>query len=258
MERISRQALSQGAENIVFFRYRALPFGSEQFHNGILNYDGNPERSKRLQVCKRLSQEKPLERKKARIGIYFDYEVAWMHAINGVNKDFDYFTSIMELYRPIFEHGEQVDFLFRHSDFSGYDYLIIPFALFIPEQTLKQIEESQAKVIMTCMSDMKDERSHIISERPLGLNMRGIELEITDFGAIFEEPVKMTNGQEILSDMWFEEHYLVKGKSVADYTKDDLNRQSPIVISEDGKTLYVGTITNHQGWTDIYRYFGLL
>ncbi|MFW6263574.1 MAG: beta-galactosidase [Thermotogota bacterium] len=258
MEKVSRQALSQGANNIVFFRYRALPFGAEQYHNGILNYDGNPERSKRLQVCKRLNEVSPLARKKSRIGIYFDYEVAWMHAINGVNKDFDYFTSIMELYRPIFEHGEQVDFLFRDSDFQGYDYLIIPYALFIPEEVLKKISETKSKVIMTCMSAMKDKRNHIISQRPLGLNMRGIELEITDFGAIFEESVKIKDGEAILADMWFEEHHLVKGKSVADYTRDDLKGHSPLVISEDNKTLYVGTITDYKGWKEIYRYFGLL
>lgn len=258
MEKISRQALSQGADNIVFFRYRALPFGAEQIHNGILNYDGNPERSKRLQVCQRLSEEKPLERKKARIGIYFDYEVAWMHAINGVDKDFDYFTAIMELYRPIFEHGEQVDFLFRDSDLTGYDFLIIPFALFIPQDVLDQIAKSDSKVIMTCMSDMKDERNHMISERPLGMSMRGIEFEITDFGAIFEESVTMKDGQEILADMWFEEHYLIQGKSVGDYTKDELKGQSPLVISGDEKTLYVGTITDHIGWKYIYHYFGLL
>ncbi len=258
MEKISRQALSQGADNIVFFRYRALPFGAEQIHNGILNYDGNPERSKRLQVCQRLSEEKPLERKKARIGIYFDYEVAWMHAINGVDKDFDYFTSIMELYRPIFEHGEQVDFLFRDSDLTGYDFLIIPFALFIPQEVLDQIAKSNSKVIVTCMSDMKDERNHMISEKPLGMNMRGIEFEITDFGAIFEESIKMEDGEEILADMWFEEHYLLKGKEVGDYTNNDLKGHTPLVISEDGKTLYVGTITDHKGWKNIYHYFGLL
>jgi len=258
MEKSSRQALSQGAENIVFFRYRALPFGAEQFHNGILNYDGNPERSQRLQVCKRLSEESPLERKKARIGIYFDYEVAWMHSINGVDQDFDYFTAIMELYRPIFEHGEQVDFIFRDSDLTGYDFLIIPFALYIPQDVLDQIAKSNSKVIVTCMSDMKDERNHIISERPLGMNMRGIEFEITDFGAIFDESIKVKEGEEILADMWFEEHYLIKGIPVGDYTNKELEGHSPLVISEDGKTLYVGTITNHNGWKNIYHYFGLL
>ena len=258
MEKVSRQALSQGADNIVFFRYRALPFGAEQFHNGILNYDGNPERSKRLQVCKRLSDVKPIDRKKARIGIYFDYEVAWMHAINGVNKDFDYFTSIMELYRPIFEHGEPVDFLFRDSDFSGYDYLIIPYALYIPEEVLEKIEQADSKVIVTCMNAMKDARNHIISERPLGFNMRGINVEVTDFGAVFEEPIQLSNGDEIPADMWFEEHYLINGKSAGEYIKDDLKGQAPIVVSEDSKTLYVGTITDYQGWQLIYRYFGML
>ncbi len=259
MERVSRQALSHGADNIVFFRYRALPFGAEQFHNGILNYDGNPERSKRLEVCKKLSREKiPSRKDKARIGIYFDYEASWMHMINGVNKDFDYFTSIMELYRPIFEKGEHVDFLFSDSDFTGYEYLIIPYAIYIPEKVLKTIADSDSKVIFTCMSGIKDERNHIMTERPLGLNMRGIEVEITDFGAIFEETIRLADGTEIVGDMWFEEHLLLKGNSVAEYTKEDFKGHSPLICSEDSKTLYVGTITDYQGWHMIYSYFGML
>lgn len=258
MERISRQALSQGAENIVYFRYRAVPFGSEQYHNGILNYDGNPERSKRLQVCKQLSEQRPLERKKSRIGIYFDYEVAWMHRINGVNKDFDYITAIMELYRPLFENGEQVDFLFKDSDFSHYDYLIIPYALYLPDRVLQAVEYAEAKVMITCMSAMKDERNHILSETPLGINMRGIHFEITDFGAIFGERLKMADGDEIDADMWFEEHYLIKGQSVAEYTKDELRGHSPVILSDDRQTLYVGTITDYKGWQKLYRSVGLL
>ncbi len=259
MERVSRLALSHGADNLVFFRYRAVPFGAEQYHNGILNYDGNPEKSKRLQVCKTLAGETPIDRKeKARIGIYFDYEASWMHSINGVIRDFNYFDQIMQMYRPIFENGERVDFLFKDSDFQGYELIIIPYAINLPEYVLEKIGKTKSKVLITCMSSMKDQRGHIISDKPLGLSFRGINFEITDFGGIYSQEIELPNGSVINSDMWFEEHENITGECIGEYKNENLKEASPIICAEEHNTIYVGTVTDHKGWRQIYKFFDIL
>ncbi|HOO33221.1 MAG TPA: beta-galactosidase [Thermotogota bacterium] len=258
METVSDIGMEHGADNIVYFRYRAVPFGSEQYHNGILNYDGDPKTSKRLEVCRNMNGKRFKKREgKARIAMYFDYEIAWMHMINGVATDFDYFLSLFDLYKPFYENGEPVDFIFRDSDFSGYEAIIMPYAIHVPTDVSDQLERTEAKVLFTCMYDIKDERSHIRSERPLGLNTRGISFEITDFGAIYDKNIRMTE-RLLKADKWFEEHRLKAGNAIADYLEEPFIGNSPIILSEDKRTLYAGTVLEAEGWKALYKRFEIL
>jgi beta-galactosidase len=258
MEQVSNIGMEHGADNIVYFRYRAVPFGAEQYHTGILNYNGDSKTSKRLEVCKHMSEKHFSKRtEKSRIGMYFDYEIAWMHMINSVSKDFDYFLSLLDLYRPLFENGEYVDFLFRDSDFSGYDTIIMPYSLYIPDEVKGKLEKTESKVLFTCMYDIKDERNHILSDRSLGLNSRGISFEINDFGSIYDKEI-LLSGDTIMADKWFEEHELLSGTEIGDYKEEPFKGNSPIIISEDKKTLYVGSVLNSDSWKKIYKQFGVL
>jgi len=46
------QAFLHGADNLSYFRDRAVSFGAEQYHNGLINYEGNFDTSPRLKVVK--------------------------------------------------------------------------------------------------------------------------------------------------------------------------------------------------------------
>ncbi len=258
MEKVSNIAMNHGADNIVYFRYRAVPFGSEQYHNGILNYDGDPKNSKRLEVCRNMSQKQlPKRSGKARIAMYFDYEIAWMHMINGVSKDFDYFHALIDMYKPFFDQGESVDFLFKDSDFSGYDAIIMPYAIHVPDDVKEKLKKLDAKVLFTCMFDMKDERNHIRTEKPLGLDTDGISFTITDFGGIYQKSINV-NDKTLQADQWFEEHILKAGNPIGEYTEEPFKGNSPVIISENKRRMYVGTLLNAEGWEEVYRIFKII
>ncbi len=49
------QSVANGADTVVYFRWRACPFGTEENWHGILNHDGKPNR--RLDEISRVGNE---------------------------------------------------------------------------------------------------------------------------------------------------------------------------------------------------------
>jgi len=258
MEYVTQLGMEHGANNSVIFRFRALPFGAEQYHNGVLGYDGDPEKSKRLQVLSGLSKKKPVtDFSDVKTALYFDYEVGWMHEINGVCRDFSYFDALIDMYQPLFEKNEKVDIVFKDSDLSPYETIIIPYAIHLPEEMKEKLNRADAKVLITCMTDLKTANSHIVSERPLGIDLRGLTFEIPDFGAIYNKEFTF-EGDRITGDMWFEEIELKKGVRQGKWEDSALSSGIPVIASEDEKTMYVGTVLSAEDWEKIYKRYGII
>lgn len=96
------QALAHGGEGILYFRFKALPYGMEQYWYGVLDHDGIPRR-RYYELQKTGKELKKLERyivgakNKYDALIVKSYDNVWAHQIKRHAKDFDY-TSLLYAY----------------------------------------------------------------------------------------------------------------------------------------------------------------
>ncbi|HPX15206.1 MAG TPA: beta-galactosidase [Petrotogaceae bacterium] len=249
------QAFLHGAENLSYFRDRAVSFGAEQYHNGLMNYEGNPDTSPRLKVVKKLSEEvsKLSSRPKAKVAIYFDYEVAWMHKINGVCKDFDYVKALQDIYAAFRYFGYFVDFIFRDSKIENYEIVVLPYALYVPKNFMKKLEKYQGSLFITCMSNIKDENNSIISDRPLGWKIKDLSFTIKDFGAIYEEYIDYKD-HGLVADMWIEELEVIEGKQTGTWESSPLKKGPALIAAKNSDITYISTVLSKKSWRKLLKY----
>jgi beta-galactosidase len=243
-----------GADDLLYFRWRAIPYGAEQFHNGIIGYDGDTESSERLDMIKELDKINFERREKADIAIYFDYQSNWMHKINNVSKDFDYFMGVINIYAAFKRMKKNIDIVFDDDDFDKYDTLVVPYSYYLSEKALKKIKNRDKKTILTCMTGLKEHNNHIKTDEKLGFHLKSLDFNIKDFGAITEERISLS-GKELVSNYWIEEIELLKGKVYSTWETGPLKNKAAILKSEDDRILYVSTVLKTESLIELLKEF---
>lgn len=241
-----------GADNIVYFRFRANPYGAEQWHNGILSYDGNPENSERLKIIKELSRtEKISIRPKSKAAIYFDYENAWIHEINNVSKDFNYIESIIDIYAALRNLGYFVDVVFDDSEIDEYELLIVPYAVVLSEEFKDKIYKYRGKLFITCMTDLKNIDNSIQSSGLPGFSFEDLKFNIVDFGAVSDESVILFD-KTYKANYWIEELKVIEGNSAGKWKSYPNKEYVAYISSADGRKYYVSSVFGRDFWLKLF------
>ena len=108
------EALAHGALFVSFFRFRQLPFGQEQMHEGILFPNNEPNKGyyaikETTSEIKKINLHK--RRHLAEAGIVFDYESYWNWKIQPQGKNLNYFDLIFSWYQALRKKGINIDFI---------------------------------------------------------------------------------------------------------------------------------------------------
>jgi beta-galactosidase len=254
LKNASIQPFLHGANDLLYFRWRALSYGAEQFHNGIIGYDGDTENSERLNMINELYKINFEKREKADIAIYFDYQSNWMHKINNVSKDFDYFMGVINLYSAFKRMKKNIDIVFDDDDFDKYDTLVVPYSYYLSDKALKKIKTRDKKTILTCMTGLKEHNNHIKTDEKLGFHLKSLDFNIKDFGAITEERISLS-GKELVSNYWIEEIELLKGKVYSTWETGPLKNKAAILKSEDDRILYISTVLKTESLIELLKEF---
>ncbi len=123
------EAFAHGAEAVVYFRWRQLPFGQEQLHSGLLRPDRGETAALRevRQVAAELSDAPEIGQSAADVALIFDYPSAWGWEAQPQGQDFSYFRLVLEVYRGVRRLGLSVDILPGHAaDLSAYAMVLAP------------------------------------------------------------------------------------------------------------------------------------
>ena len=241
------QAIERGANGILYFRFRAVPFGAEQYHSGILDHSGDPKQRKHFSILKRIGQELELLDKnyglfhskvKGEVAIFFSYENLWNHQINHLNNKYDYFTELTELYRALHSRSFSVDYIFDPAAMGGYKVMIIPGLIMLENKRLAEklgnsINDG-GKAIIIAPCGLKDQNNHIPTGKlPLWLSEL-IGCRIKRYGPnTRNEKVKikfLSNGAECTGANWIEELELEDAEVIAEYRSGVL-AGNPAVVS---------------------------
>ena len=126
----AHQAMARGCEHLLFFRWRGMDRGAEQFCLGILDAD-NQDNRKLAEVQSFIREVAPHETAlnaaiHADVAVLYDYDNIQSWAIQQQSACFDFTTEFMRLYAPFHAHNIMTDVLSIHKDFSNYKVVVMP------------------------------------------------------------------------------------------------------------------------------------
>lgn len=131
LRRWAWQAIANGADGVVYFRWRVCLTGAEQYWHGILDHDGVPRRRYR-EVCK-VSREfdkvgKFLEKTKvkSKVALIRSFENLWLLERQPGASGFRYDEHCFELYRAAKSRGLSVDMVDGRNGLGDYAVLFAP------------------------------------------------------------------------------------------------------------------------------------
>lgn len=235
----TKQAYLNGAMGVMPFRFEQIRFGAEQYHAGLLDYNGRP--TKRLEAYSQVRNETSgILYPEPEVAIYFDYENEWIHRINHLNRNFRYWDALVDIYKAVKNLGYNVEFVFKDDEIDRYDVLIIPYASYISESFTEKVRKFNGPVYMTAMSGIKDEYNWITERMPWNL-IDEFGIEVTDFGAITSDEAYVF-AQPVTTTFWKDEIEVGNAKVIGCF-KDG----SPF-ITVKGNRYYVGAVLDEYGW----------
>lgn len=250
------QAMSKGCESLLYFRWRTMTRGAEQYCQGILNQD-NKENRKYNEVkdfFKTVNSNIEIFEDEivSDVALVYDYDNRWSWHSQCQSAGFDYTNEVMRVYRGFYNKNISMDVISSDKDLSNYKVLIIPVAQIIDDKMKEQLEnhtKAGGTVIFTFRTGIKDRDNNILfgDESSSFLSeMCGIEVfeyeslgENTAFDLIGVDEFESVKGK---AEVWRDLINLKSAKALFRY--DDKFFDNPVAITENrynnGYVYYIG------------------
>jgi len=254
------QAIAQGADAIVYFRWRTARFGTEEHWHGVLDHHGHPGR--RYEEIKRTGAE--IEKIGERVhgssvrplvAMILSYDSRFAFQIQPNNPQFSYSAHFHQVYRALYDHHVPVDIVAPTADLSAYKLVVAP-ALHLVSATivenLKQFAQAGGVLVVTSRSGVKDGANTVMNLPLPGLlaDLCGVEVEEYDsLPADVRNELEFTLPQlasapAASARVWCD---VLKPKGatvVARYTQDYYAGRPAVTLNQvgQGQVVYVGTV----------------
>ncbi|MHB1393254.1 MAG: beta-galactosidase [Clostridia bacterium] len=192
------QAMAHGCENLLFFRWRGMTRGAEQFCLGIIDQDNETGR-KFYEVQSFMEDVRKHERVlqseiKSEIAVLYDYDNIWSWRCQQQSSEFDFTNELVRLYTPFYSLNATMDVISTSRDFSAYKVLVVPVMQIIDlelSERLKQFAAKGGTVLFSFRSGIKDRDNNIHFGKVFPCNIR-------DFAGIcIKEAESLQTGQEV-------------------------------------------------------------
>ena len=211
VSRLAMHGIASGANAEFFFRWRACPFGIEQSHGSITDYDGRPTRiyqevSKVGNWIKKYGEEISRTAFDASIGVFMDYQTRWSFEATppewGSPPGF-YTGFSANVFKGVREAGFSADAVSRRFDWSRYKMVIIPALSCCDDSIALKIEKyvmSGGTAVMFPQTGWKDADSHIFDMRMHPVLRRLIGFSPEDFATLGQdEKIKFDWNENVYS-----------------------------------------------------------
>jgi beta-galactosidase len=278
------QTLAHGADGVLFFRWRMSNGGSEQYWQGLLNYDGSPGRAfpevARMGVeLEKVGSEFVHAETPASVAEVMSYDSHWALQIG--DDKFPYFD-LLKAFSSSFHHwGLNVDFIEPTGDLGRYKVVAAPTLHVVDPAIVENLEKFVGNggiLILTARSGFKNQ-DNLATEVPPGLLERMAKVWVRDY-TLLEQPSERLwfgfpseqgayqpspdNRIKSVSPDWPGEY---KAKGWADildpdgarplfrYQKDYYAGRAAVTIADygKGKVIYVGTMLEPRFYIDLAR-----
>ncbi len=132
------QAMAHGCENLLFFRWRGMTRGAEQFCLGIIDqHNENGRKYEEVQSYMKdiKNYEEVLKSEiKSDIAVLYDYDNTWSWYTQQQSVEFNFTQELVRLYTPFYRLNTNIDVISIQKDFSQYKVLIVPVMQIIDEE----------------------------------------------------------------------------------------------------------------------------
>jgi beta-galactosidase len=261
------QAVANGADTVVYFRWRACPFGTEEYWHGILNHDGKSNRryeeiSKVGQEMEKLSEMYGPLQPKAKIAIIKSFDSEWSHSIHKHVENFHYDDLLLSYYKPFYEMGIPVDFVAPGEDLSNYKLVIAPALLLVTGKEKKNIEnyvKNGGKILISFRSGIKDEYNNMLTKTVPGVFSDMAGVEVHDYDPQFEKSTQVSGvfGKGT-ANLWCDIVIPNTAKSLGVYIDDFYSGQSCFSVNQVdmGEVYYLGCDLDEVAMNKLMKYLG--
>lgn len=223
------QATAQGADTVVYFRWRACPYGTEELWHGILNHDGKPNRryeeiSKIGQEMEKLSLYYGSLMPKARVAIVKSFDSEWSQSIHRQVENLYYDELLLDYYRAFSQMGIPVDFVEAGESLKEYNLVIAPMLMMATEEEQKNLKEyakNGGNLVLTFRSGIKDMYNNMLQETVPGYFAELAGVEVEDYDPLLEKSTEVSGvfGKGKAS-MWCDIIKPITAKTLGIYTSD--------------------------------------
>jgi len=259
------QAMAHGCENMLFFRWRGMNKGAEQFCYGIIDTD-NKEKRKYKEVKEFMTYIKKYEDIinspiNSDIAILYDFDNTWSWKGQKQSIKFDFKTELMRLYRPFYNLNLNIDVIDIKKDFKKYKVLAIPVMQIIDEKLKIKIEQfvkDGGTVIFSFRSGIKDRNNNLY----FGLENPCLIKELT--GITIDESESLQKDVKISSidkkykgkaNVWRDIITIDSAEILYKYTDDFYSNKACITKNKFGKgnVYYIGAGIDEDILSEIFK-----
>ncbi len=180
------EALAHGAEVVSFFRWRQASFAQEQMHAGLNRPDnvldvGGLEAG---EVARELAADWWREAVSAPptpapVALIFDYDGAWMHAIQPQGHSFSYLALVFAWYAALRRLGVDIDIVRPGSDLKPYRAAFVPSLPHVDARALTAFESFDGVTVFGVRTGAKTESFQIPGNLPPGELQRVMPVKVT-------------------------------------------------------------------------------
>lgn len=175
LERLTMHTIANGADGVFYFPWKRFPFGSEQNHGAITDFDGQPTRM--YEECKAIGRKMagiaPMLRDThvvSDIAVLYDFPSRWHveHPSPWTGDSSVYLKQINKLYHTVRLLGHNCDAVGRKSDFSSYKLLLVPMLPIVDDELVSKLHiftEQGGIVVFHPMSGIKNEQACYYKDR---------------------------------------------------------------------------------------------
>lgn len=246
------QAFCHGCNNMLFFRYRGMNKGAEQFCYGILDQDNKIGR-KYKEVQQFFNDVKVYEEAfnteiQSKVALVYDYDNIRSWSIQNQSVDMCFSNELMRVYKPFHDQNVSVDIIDVTKSFDGYQ--IIAFPVFqIVDSVLKEKIESFVNqggiVLFTFRAGLKDKNNNIyFGMQAPGLLSEMVGARVSEIEALQSEVPLVKSGDLLGYGSVFRDLLTpTTAKSLLNYGDLPYEKFSALTVNNygKGKVYYLGT-----------------
>jgi len=259
------QAVANGADTVVYFRWRTCTFGTEQYWHGILNHDGKPNR--RYEEISRIGWEMgKLNRRLgtlqpvAKVAIVKSFDSEWSHSIHSHVENFQYDRLLLDFYKPFHELGVAVDFVSPSEELSRYALVIAPALLMVSDtekENLQRYVNGGGNLLLTFRSGIKDLHNNMRAETVPGCFADLAGVEVMDYDPQFRQETSVSGVfGEGTAKLWCDVITPVSAKVLGVYTSNYYSGQPCLTVNAcgEGRVYYLGCDLDEAAMDRLMRY----
>ncbi|MFC7321819.1 beta-galactosidase [Halobacillus campisalis] len=225
----SYQAFAHGCSDMLYFRWRGMTKGAEQFCYGIVDHDNVYGRKyKEVQALfeeitnHEALLESPIQ---SDVAVLYDYDNIWSWKAQIQSKDFDFNDELLRLYRPFYQLNTRIDVIPSDRDFANYKIVLVPVMQVLDNSLAKRLKDFTDRggtVIFSYRAGLKDKSNNIRLGEPLPGPVRSL------IGARIEEIESLTSSHQLN----------LRGKGDFSNIHAEISVWRDLLVSEGAEVLY--------------------